>query len=352
MPIIVESYKDFKYFVYRRLQMAMLKWEWEPGCGVMFVIAILVAYTVYYFFTTGYETSIDWHIGLASKLIKWTLYSASALFAFGVFGCWGCTMDLIDPPPKGSLSKNLLFAQKRNELYWRMLATSCLSIHLKSTLFGITACFLIATIMLVIGYHNDMGQALPVVVFFSTIGISWILLLIRPPTIFILGKSDSEAFRQFLGLHGWLSPLRVVCLLDPNKAETEYQAKFANFDCLRTRSGKKWVEVVRFLMETAPIIVIDGMDVSPLVIKELEWALTAGYAYKTILLRRSYSSQNPPALQALIDNGKLPPGVNIRPVFHTGLLSILHQLTQSLESMPKPGRPLSKKEQYFRTERI
>jgi hypothetical protein len=229
-----------------------------------------------------------------------------------------------------------------------MLKYNWLSVHRVSTLMGIGACVLSGLGLLI----ASRGVEWSIVRSFGTLAVtaggSWLLLLCRPPTVLVLGPSTAEVLEWYLDLVVWLAPLRVVTLLRPEAAETEHEAETqrqrATLDCLRTADPRRWEAVVSQLMDIAPIVVIFGLVDTLALRTELQVACSPRIGYKTVLL--SLTGANP-ILEELKRTGSIPADCPIRPIVLISAFSLLRQITGSLETMPRPGRPIAPREQFY-----
>lgn len=107
--------------------------------------------------------------------------------------------------------------------------------------------------------------------------------LFRPPSALILTTS-SEGAKLLLNVASTtLFPLRTVALLDTKRVTLP--AHMLGEDNLRTFNFSNWQSAVRVLMDTAPLIVIDGRTPSEVVAEEMGWiASSPSRLSKTIII--------------------------------------------------------------------
>lgn len=104
---------------------------------------------------------------------------------------------------------------------------------------------------------------------FLVIAFGAAIHLFRPPVALALTSSCADC-EDFLDLvSSSLFPLRTVMLLDTSRVQR--QLHMTEGDNLRTFEFANWEIAVQTLMDSVPLIVIDGRNPSTVVAKELEW---------------------------------------------------------------------------------
>jgi hypothetical protein len=157
-----------------------------------------------------------------------------------------------------------------------------------------------------------------------------------PPTILYLGTSTNDSVDRHAELKLLASPRRVVSLLDVTRDGRGSSWNHLVLDCLRNQDDDDWWAVVRALINSTPIIVVDGTAATPGVVRERDYLLEHGLAYKTIFVCDEIGRC------ALLDNTDCAPR---RAVLHRlGWSAVQSSLRGIVESraFPAPDAPIWK----------
>jgi hypothetical protein len=106
-----------------------------------------------------------------------------------------------------------------------------------------------------------------------------------PPIVLLLASSNKRSIARHLSYKRFMSPLRAVSLLDTTGLMDDGRSSELELDCLRTNNDDDWWPVIRTLMDCAPFLIFDCTATTPGVIREREYAISAGLMYKTIFVR-------------------------------------------------------------------
>jgi hypothetical protein len=99
------------------------------------------------------------------------------------------------------------------------------------------------------GVWVSFSGALAVVFF-----VFWRAIKRVPPAVLVVGRSSEPFSAEIHALRGALHPLRIMALLDVVEQDSPfYWDRFDNF-----RTTREWRQVFHILLDSAPIIVLDG----------------------------------------------------------------------------------------------
>ncbi len=161
----------------------------------------------------------------------------------------------------------------------------------------------------------------------------------RPPVVFVLGKSDRDVVAFHARLFYETKLIRIVSLLDIGTDFTDVLFQVVTpRDCLRTTDGSRWREVVRELMRISPIIVIDSRFSTEAVVHEVLQVHSPEVWFKVILLVGP-NGEKPAFTDAVAQRGQFESPVFEAPV--ESAIRVVQQATGADALMPTAECPIS-----------
>lgn len=128
------------------------------------------------------------------------------------------------------------------------------------------------------------ARLLGLVFYFATL-ILWAWLRVSlPPAVLLLGESSPATLFFQVQVKRTSSPQRVVSMLDTRRADPLHNTAELALDTFRATGDEEWWDVVRQLMDLAPLIVVDGRTVSELVRREATHILCSSSVERTIFV--------------------------------------------------------------------
>jgi hypothetical protein len=157
----------------------------------------------------------------------------------------------------------------------------------------------------------------------------------RPPAVLLLGASQREVFRLQAEIEMAVRDNRVVSLLNlPAMPMPEDLAhEIHEWDVFRVPDQAQWERMVRALESITPIVVLDSRIQSEHVTRELQFMLDPQRIHKLIVVVAD-GDQRPSADKFL----RLP---SKRVCGQEQALTLLHEMTRSRYSLPKPDNILN-----------
>jgi hypothetical protein len=143
---------------------------------------------------------------------------------------------------------------------------------------------------------REMVPAQIVVPGLIAVPLAMLLIRLRPPAVLFLGSSR-HGQRLFQSIRLNANRYRVIAFLAPSGELMSAGALM--MDGFRTRRTVGWKRVVRRLVETVPLLVVDARTATPDVVEELHWLMQPHLRGRVIFVSTDVDTL--PALDA-VDN--------------------------------------------------
>lgn len=111
-----------------------------------------------------------------------------------------------------------------------------------------------------------------------------VLYVLQPPVVLVLSSSASEKLQFLVDMYYMVNPLRLVALLDHDLASDAWTQLRAPFLSLRTRRDNEWRQIVTKLINSVPVIVLDGRTVTDAILFEARALFAAGRMNDTLVV--------------------------------------------------------------------
>ncbi|MCD4811974.1 hypothetical protein K8R14_05280 [bacterium] len=108
-----------------------------------------------------------------------------------------------------------------------------------------------------------------------------------PPIALLLASSNQCSIARHWAYKRFVSPLRVISLLDKTGRIDDRKSSELEFDCLRTNNDNDWWVVITTLMDFAPLLLFDATATTEGVIRERDYVISSGLLYKSMFARGS-----------------------------------------------------------------
>lgn len=120
----------------------------------------------------------------------------------------------------------------------------------------------------------------------TTFTLIWWLRVrtVTPPVVLLLGTSTVTAIKRQRDIKRYVSPLRVVSLLDIDVPWDPSLTHEMSLDCFRTTNEDDWWSVIAHLMEISPVIAIDAAAETEGVMREGMHILSTDLVRKCLFL--------------------------------------------------------------------
>jgi len=170
------------------------------------------------------------------------------------------------------------------------------------------------------------------------------LVLMIPPAVLLLTRSTSDRIALNASVSEAIFPLRVVTLLDLDKASSWKTLRLIYGGTYRTQNSLPWRAIMGDFLKFAPIVVVDTRQVSIPILQEVREVAVKNVAYKTIFIATDDGTV--PALSELLRHDALEEADRIDIKKHLygtnepGLIPDLKRLTSSPANVPTRERPV------------
>lgn len=150
----------------------------------------------------------------------------------------------------------------------------------------------------------------------------------RPPAVLLLGASDREVTRLQSEIEMVVRGNRVVSLFNLPPSASALSSEVHEWDVFRVPDEADWERMVQELESITPIVVLDSRILTKHVMRELQYMLDPQRSHKLIVVVDDSTQR--PSMESF-------PGIpSSRVCEKEQVLALLHEMTRSRSSLPKP----------------
>ena len=248
----------------------------------------------------------------ASGLLVWCIISAAALFV-ATGGCWYALLGLHQFWASARMFGPISSGVRRAMQALHQISQASRSVGWKLPLMNsIAVVGLIGSLFL-----QDVRW---VGLLFAIAGLRWWLWVhtATPPFVLFLSSSEDSSIEQHHAIKLSISPLRAISLLDIGHIPDRHVVGSLTLDCLRTEVDDDWWNVIKVLIEIAPIVVMNADVETAGVIREVQYLHSEDLLFKTIFFTEGDAPllrHTPRDMRTELDLCTVSPG-RVRAVLH------------------------------------